>query len=1572
MELWIACDKSASAIYTFFLDYSPEVPIELLQSMILPFKSQMERISKVEQYIRSRKRKAKRNNPSIFRDFGHQDSFSVRYFNQSLEHQNLLHSIEDWASHEREEKCRELTQKKEQYRDLMQRYDQTECEYYEIIDNKFDGFYETRHRRGCNKCRWKREAASISIHINEWPLPDNEFKRKSAIFELMIPEGFREWRDATIFLLADVLECEYSNQDRPRARCSLHDYQSLASFARSPPDSQRIIVLSQVKPHIATHRQTKSIVDTTEDDVCLNNGLQYQYFDSSKEIFTSPFHMTDSVLELCTYQLPSRSSSLQKFLARPASRPSGPSPNAVIASQSDCPDHMSLDEFKAFGALPLGYRIQWLNVITQLSISSLDFTKVETNMLLLQTSYQVGPPSEGKGTVERASHEMLCDEEFGNVLLIQLESALQRLKENWKASRALSSFICVAARLISLASSLDIQKKCLKYLEKTREAAYGWVNLLLEKAQDSTDDVQRKQFLSRSVEISLICANTFDVDRNHLDSILASSFQSSIIIRCFITIREYAQSTAEQCDLLQYIMFERRKNLAYRALPILTREIVETSSPCLNDAIKQSWSDYEAGGRWERSESPYEHWLYGKTAPRNGLGPLSVHFNLLTAELLVNGLSLARLPPTYENHPTYNKLFGRSALKVMPAEVPGMEFSAEKPYSGYRVHFSMQSIGGISDLLVHATRDGRKYDFLPPWIFEGKFPAAFVNEFAHWYDHASNAIEFRPIEEPWSSSCANWWLTKVNFSWRLAKDDMALIGMLNNTALAIGTILSTLEERLNIHVVFQESLKSLNIELPRLQLGFYLEVGTSLIESLQFRGMSIAQHQRIGTLIGLRNKLVLREDNEGHDCLVIVPEGQVTYQRSSDHTIVSIDKNTTRKVHTYLVDEQLGRMLDNGNLQSKLFLCYLHGLTSYCLPDLLTQRTGTEQALSILNSAAVGSRSYYPANEQVMQTVGWDANLSFLSQHSSFYTSVRSIFERVSDMKLFYPDVSINLPELDFVIPHLLDRDLLRSSTFRVSGFGAEEHTIKHDVEYTQRDRGQSSERATHAFVAASMVLQKSPCLHGKAFSSCRDSIWKLLKACGTIKGPKLTIRDSSLKFDSKWLDDSPKLLGDLWCQLHSSVAYSIDKHKHFRIAMWLSTMAFAKSADMHVIHTLIAFFTVPDVRDISVPQVPSFHLSEGITINQLKLRDLIRSARRPFSSCPEAHLTKQTWESESKAQQRRKRLFQNNQDNAISGFASALELQWPCKVPQTPLGDTFSTYLDPDKAMGKFRLIFKTWFENDTFYNYLSQIETALNYQAVRPIHTPSYTFPVSEFTLQNRKGYITVDDIFATAAPPTLPKPPINPNEKIIETPVETKKNHRLDALLNSLEAQATKNFEKDYIKNLRESLVSLKGRAKNYSMNSDGYEIKQLLELYAVDCYHQVQDLYNALTKSIRRGIQKTYSIPASMIQWPRMSPVFLLQQLTYKRWKELTYAWKECIIKYGLALTELQRAERLVSLSGNSVDLIRELLNIGHQNWSPFEFPESLLLEVESGILIREVQEEIACQMRSPPYSANSVM
>lgn len=76
---------------------------------------------------------------------------------------------------------------------------------------------------------------------------------------------------------------------------------------------------------------------------------------------------------------------------------------------------------------------------------------------------------------------------------------------------------------------------------------------------------------------------------------------------------------------------------------------------------------------------------------------------------------------------------------------------------------------------------------------------------------------------------------------------------------------------------------------------------------------------------------------------------------NSDYICVIIIKDFVTKAHVYYIDDQIGRLVNNRSLQSKLFLCYFYALTSFCLPDPLIHRTRTEQALLILSSAAVKS-----------------------------------------------------------------------------------------------------------------------------------------------------------------------------------------------------------------------------------------------------------------------------------------------------------------------------------------------------------------------------------------------------------------------------------------------------------------------------------------------------------------------------------------------------------------------------------------------------------------------------------------
>ncbi|KKZ67076.1 hypothetical protein EMCG_07247 [[Emmonsia] crescens] len=1606
LELWIACDESAVQICKLLLDYDPGIPQSLLQSLTLPFKCQMERLLRAEGYLKNRQERAIFPAPSIFRDFGLQNCFSVRYFNQSPAHQDLLRIIVVQETKARLEKCNELRLKKEEYGVLMKQHNESECEFHEVIVDHHSGFSKKQHSNSCKRCHYKARATSMRIQIHEWSLPSNILKSRSTVFELQVPRFFGRWRDTTVFLLFDVLKVEYSSTDRPRANYPLYNYRGLSSFFTPFSSEQRIGLLSEDKPHEVTHRRQQLVYVATESDVCLNNGLHYQYHDSSIGLFVSDFRVTDEIPRLSTYTLPAQSASLQKFLYRPATMPNGLSPNTVIASQSDCPVHMSLDEYKALCTIPLGCRIQWQNILLQLSAPSVDFKKVETGLVILQSIYQTGPSS--NENVRRAGHQILEDENFAHSLLANLQKASQRVKENWESSQALSTFISLATRLLSLTSVGQIREGCLAYLASARAVALDWVKLLKDKAHRATDDGHKAALTSKLVEIALICVGSFDVDERYLDDVLSLPNDASDFIQCSVVIQEGSRTIPMASNPMILLLHQRWRWLSYRGYPILAKQIIEARSRSLDDSIKQSWSAYQAGVGWQRVSEKFDHWLVSRTAPQYNSDPLLVHFNLLTGELLVNGLPLSRLPSRYESHLTYRILFGHSALEVMPTTVRGMHFSGKKEYAGYTLHLGLNHLPDTQsspeyDLLIQAVKDDRKCELIPSRLLDGMFPEYFVKKFVQWYDMADDYLEFRPIEDPWTSSPDNWRLTRDGLRWHLMKHGASLISVNSDTAAVLSRMLSPVEVLPRIHIIFHRSKLSLEVDLPRLQLGFHLKSGDSLLQSTQFRGMAVDSDQSLGTLVGLQNKLVLKHKDGGR--LVILPEGPVSCVKHDDHVNVIINKASAAKTHLYSVDGQIGRLVDNGSLQSKLFLCYLHALTSFCLPDPLICRTGTEQALSILSSAAVRSfdrltrenietleqiahltpgRSYYPANERVMQKVKWSPAPNFMAQHSGLYKCVASIFEQADRTKVFYPQSYIQPPDLKGIDSHLLERDCIRSSTFRVSGFGAEDHTVKHDALYISRDQDYSVS-GRRAFIISSIIYHGRTALQYDVPSNLSSNIWDFLSQAPQVLGPNHSLPPSKLAYDAEFLLNSSGFLAKYWTPLHRMFSEIFPPVDRFRLMIWLSTLAFASNADMNIVQTLASFLTVPEMVQISAPLIPLFDLSQGVKVSEVQLRDVVRSACLPIHRCPEATLPRNSEESKKAFKNRQFCQFQRNQARALNEISKALGSQWPCENPTTPIDDgpfTFRQYVDMAKVMEGVKWMFKAWYDNYRFNIYLCQIGNTLSRQVVDPLKIPSSSFAIPTWNPQRRRGYICIDDIFSCPAPSLPPHHKLNLTDLLTSSTGAENVLPRLEVLVRRLEAQSRSNYQNNYVEDLRGSVLSLQDFEKSYYLLRKGDDLKDIFLHHLRHCEDHVYETYqtiistvasvNEAGKSTSTHSHNSSAVAHSIKQWPRLSPTFFLQQLSRGRWQKIKNDWKGCIVHYGLALIELQRAERLLGLSSNHIDLIKELLNPGHTNWNPIDYPESLLLEVESGIIIRDVQEQIAGQMRNPRSGANSVL
>ncbi|OAA64697.1 hypothetical protein SPI_03344 [Niveomyces insectorum RCEF 264] len=1605
LELWVACDVAATTQCHLLRDYDREIPSEVFQSLLLPREEQMARLIKVETYLQVRG-KAASCRSSVFRSFGAASSFSVRFFDQSPLHQTLKEEIEDNARRERRDKIEELMAKTKEYQRLQRLCNAKQCDYATRMDAY--GGIETYHHPNCQRHQYLAAAENLEILLHEWPLPDASLEAKSTVYELQVPKSMGAWRDCTLFVIYDLLRCESRDGQTLDTDYSPKVYKGLSRWARGPADA-RLGIRSTTKPHITTYGRSMLLSEApTKSDVCVDNGLNYCYFDNALGIVSDEHDPTDKVTELCTYLLPSRSEALQKFLHRSWDQPDGLPPNEAIAAQHSCPEHMALNEFKALASLPLGLEVQWMNILVQLRMPAIDFRQVETCLFVLQVAYQSSPPR-GERT-GRQGHEILGDAAFATALLDAITGMYAQIKDNWMAYLSLGTLVWITTRLLSLSTDVEVRSRCVSFLGLARPTAMGWARLLSGRAESSTRDAEREQFRGQALDVALVCISTFDVAPDIFHRLTDEAV--SILFECSILVQEKQPAAVDSKDILRVLLLARWRRILFANRERLEQTATAASgrSP-LSTAIAQSWPAQDPVTVW-RAHKPNQHWLV--SAAVSGTVHRTMHFNLLTAEFLVNGSPLARLPPDYEAHPMYRVLFGDTAIEVMPSTEPGFRFSGKTLYHGHILHFDLRrGPAGNQDLAVRAINkdSGDVWELLPSRLLQDHFPSAFVERQVHWLTLSDDTIEFRSLDNPWDTSPQPWTLSpRATGGRQLRKPDgCTLISINSPTAATFGRILGPLEDLYNIHSV-RLARGGLEIELPRLNISFMLAEGSDLLECRQFRDYFVARCQSIGTLVGLQNRLVVKHKSSSGQLVLIPQNGEIRFRRTLQHVRVEIVHGTADRVQAYEVDSLLGRIVDNGDLPSKLLLCYLHALTSHALPDPLTRHTGTEQALTILDSAAVLSfgwldqssiellakisaltpgRQYFPAHLDTMQRVEWHAGLGFLAQHGRFFLSVDRIFTHYQTSLIFYLSDAATFRETQEhgrqrVVKDLVERDLVSSSFLRLSGFGAEDSLQRQDHVYQGRDTQVNAERCERVYTASYLAMS-GRCAGKIPFPPSSDlatTLWNLQRGSSNTEatqGPNASLGDKFIGFDKSWLKNTTVLFIRHWCRLHRLLASGTVNQYAF--STWLATLAYNPHADMQALQALWVIFSLPDVGMHSpLPARPSFNLFVGREPSKHELRSIVNNSLRKFDSrfSPEARFV-------SGSQETKQRAFEATRREKSSTFVDRLLASWPSPVPPTPSGADYHIYINTLEVMEGVASMFRIWHDNVLFYEYLETIARGIQRCQVCRLQVPVLPASTSHWPPRNN-GYpfIPLHSVFLSKVG-ALPHPPTSHNldaivPRRVQTPGATPKAslEKLSTMFNRLNVQAKSRSERAYVDKLGTSLESLEkydaeprgysvnGHSTNAESNHDAADLEERLRRHQEACRENANSLFQNLVRSCEVALP-------GIRRLPRLSPVVFLSQLQVSRWGMLSKEWQTAIVDYALALVDLQRASRLLDLSvaGHEAEFNKELENLGHLNWNPHEHTEWLLLEVESAITIRGVQQEIAAHMMSSK-AGNAVM
>ncbi|KAI9441022.1 hypothetical protein H4582DRAFT_1811232 [Lactarius indigo] len=1569
MHLWTALDKLTTQQCPLLTSYSPAIPPDFLHPLLLHRSGSLRRAMRIEQYILQRHQDASCKT-SIFSDNDTESSFAVQYFRTSQRLQKLEVEITQHAWEERNRKRAELDTLNRQWQTLKDEASEMDHTYLENVNGNL-----THRNKQCQKCQLDKRANKLKIDVHEWPLPRATAQAQLVVFELSPPRAFSAWREITSKILLDIRMTDApDNADQPKLL--LETYSGLRNWAVRH-SYHRITIASTTKSFRDQTHYKKVQIPADDSHVLLNNGLSFKLYDRKAKSWAEWPSLGSTITVFCTPPIPVSSpyGRIHSFVCG-----THHTSNEVIAGQADCPPELTPHEYLAFSGLRSGPRLQWLNIARELSSPSLSFRREEVHTLITQAAWQLGPLSDGV----REWHTELEISSFGWTLLDELESLLGRIEANWLEEVTVRTIALITSRLLSSTHDPDIRQRAYELLQRARSVAYRWINELSSKLDMTEDEMSRTSLRRRLCTLAATCFSTYDVCLEHVPWVLASDNDIAMAMHCAVIVHNNTPLVLED-DESRYLirLLNRHRRLLHFLEPSL-HERVQCDPSSFDQGLANLWPGFrrQISSNWQVLPSPNSRWISCVVE-----GGQEVHYNLLTGKLLIGGKPLGRLPREIIEHSTYASVLGPRVLDVVPADIPGMEFMTRSNVSGYKIFFTLRN----GDLTLQAWRqeDARLLQFIPRAVFVGDFPKVFVDDYVHWLDLTTGEVEFRPVESPWTPDPSNWRLVvhldgAPSLFRKIPGDGAApvdLIDIRSTTFEMISGLLSPLESP--EHIIITCTNDALEASLSRLHLVFFVNE-TSEFECRSMPGYVIDEFQSCGTMFGLKNQLTLRPSHGSSEIprRVIIPQGDIEFGLDGDFASVSIKTGTARHVHwhEYVIDTDLGRLTGNVSLHSKLYQCYLHALTSHCLPDPLLGHTGTEESLTMLRSATFLSfqrlgrydgmllnsisqltpmRMYYPSHLRSMVNVLWN-NLPTLSQHHDFHPVVRSILDHANVIEALYDEPKDEPVVFGIPPASLLTRVACRNKIYYPRDLQSLRHSpsISEDVAVKSRDVADGRGAEHTAYQMSWSIWNDRPCL-----SRNLPRLWDAMQSWKTL-GP--TKKRISLRYSRHWLTFNA---AKDWLGIYDSCQEALNRDPQdtkIRLAFSLSAASFSGGDYADIVPVILIFATDKRLRGLTRPSPSQYEFSDGTYPDPARLVNLMSRSALPLELTPAK--TMEVRENVSKKATRKQRMQEYN--NSISKMASeAAELTvewWPeawCNLPHQ--------WFNTERYRETVEAYFQSISQNIDFKEHICCLQAIVNhYRPSTPPVTP-YVFSPQFSARPTKASSPSLREVLMSRA--NLPRPPtrewpltggVIPSTvtKATESNSQSTREDGLNSLIQELR-HSRESLLRLYGDDLNKSYGDLLGKGASFLVQRR-VPSQGALRQYCDLCSKQKDAIFFELSAALAPSQNQEVVISVSGL-WPRITPRSILRELSRERVGTLTDQWKHAITRYAIAFLKHQQSQRLLELSSRRRDeeLLREAETVCEDVAAACS-PDWLLIQIDANFLARPLQLAIAREMISP--------
>jgi hypothetical protein len=792
-----------------------------------------------------------------------------------------------------------------------------------------------------------------------------------------------------------------------------------------------------------------------------------------------------------------------------------------------------------------------------------------------------------------------------------------------------------------------------------------------------------------------------------------------------------------------------------------------------------------------------------------------------------------------------------------------------------------------------------------------------------------------------------------------------------------------------------------------------------------------------GTWYGLSSKIILTEvlrDAQAKQHIVpphprrsiVVPMGGMLYKRHGPHVDVKVDNDGAYGIFT------INNILQRVDCQAEPRLLYLkaqyHAFTSFVIPDPLTGRTGTEEALHLLRSGIcqpwspltegqsrgliwisklTPRREYYPTHLKVMQKTFWDPHLTTNIQHDCFRAFVDAIHKRSEELAIFSSQ-SFQIPQLDPTGERPLTvRSQIRRQAYQRPNSGFLKQTLaEQSLPYPARHFQKATPVRENVLEITRLVRSWS-----SRFPATKD-LASLLHGQSVIGGFKQ-------EYNSMLLSDLLDL--DLSTHWGSLVNFCCGRGYEDRYEMMfiLAVMTFSHTSqeEFALIRALLAFAVFAELKKVEQPIWPSYSNFQFSEIPMLgRLFPLVVPFLVPYPgddrsilSGTEFNMGVRQW----RQLQNQERVYMQQQENDGKRFIRFLLEQWPCQEPKLDdLPD--SLLIDSSRALDA---VLPEWFrlyQNSQLSVFLTAAQKILDAhscerqiplafevreQEVLPTRVRGGDFPqLPDLLLKSCRGKNENSSMSKPWMSPTnlgigktetlaaIAVKQVNgmsqtnednstPGEATTIVPTEALELTQIQGIVGRL-MKSKRSVRRQYGQDLSHSLVAFR-RLK-------GASLVQKLEVHeAARLVSQIPQAQLCVDQhlSCLQGSFEGSETPDSVTKWlqygdlwPCITPVTLLETLRSTTSINFGKGMKESLIGYALSITSLQRLLRMDSAyqKRNLQRFMEEFENVGHSNWQPLVQTDWLLLEIDANLLIRPGQTEVAVATISPASQSNSVL